>query len=173
MGWATLPSASISLSWIHLKDLSCPTLSNIPTRQKHLTLQGPPWHYCASLIAALQTVQDPPQPVPCPAHPSTQLLRQRWCQPVLSCPLSHFLSTPSSPVQCWKAGRGKNCAGTAGIPLQSISLMSTQTSVRPGKENISMRHKALYNCSDLLLSNFRQRISSDLTLYLVFFFAAH
>lgn len=38
----------------------------------------------------------------------------------------------------------------------AISVMSTQTSARPEKKNISMRHKALYNWRDLLLSTFRE-----------------
>lgn len=53
----------------------------------------------------------------------------------------------------------------------AISLVSTQTSVRPGNKNISMRHKALHNCSDFLLSHFRQEYFFwfDIITFLLFF----
>lgn len=105
MSWATLPSAFIPLSWIHLKDLSCPVLSNIPRRQKLLSPRAP-WHYYASLVPALQTaVQNPPQPVPCTAHPFTQLLRQWSCQPVPSLSCLQFIFSSHQPgtiLKSWK-----------------------------------------------------------------------
>lgn len=73
--------------------------------------------------------------------------------PVLS-PVSFQL--PAAQYNAEKLEGQRVVLGVQVSLCTAISLMSTQTSVRPGKKNITMRHKALYNCSDLLLSNFRQ-----------------
>lgn len=76
----------------------------------------------------------------------------------LPCPCSGFLSTPSSPVQCWKFGRAELCWDCSyPFALQSPSCqpkLQRHQGRRILVQKKIMRHKALYNCSDL--SNLRQ-----------------
>lgn len=156
MWWATLLSAFTPLSWIDLKDLSYPVLSNIPTRQKYLTLSRA--HMILPCISYSSLANSCTRPSTACAVLTPPLSSwSRGCASLyLPCPLSSFFSSPSSSVQCWKVEGQRVVLGLQVSLCTAISLLPTQTSGRPGKKNTSMRHKALYNCSDLLLSNFRQ-----------------
>lgn len=157
MGWATLPSAFIPLSWIHLKDLSCPILSNTPTRQKHLTLQGPPRHYYVSYSSLANSCRRPS--TACAAHCSPfHSALEAEVMPACTSPVLSLVSFQFPAAQYnGETLEGQRVVLGLQVPLcTAISLMSTQNLVRSGKKNISMRHKGLSNCSDLLLPSFRQ-----------------
>lgn len=139
MRWATVPSTCISQSWIHLKHLSYPLLSNIPTWQKHLNLwaQGATQHSYASLIPVLQSaVHDPPQPVL-----SSSTAEAETCQPVPppSSLQPEFVSQQPSTTRANETEKveGKRVVlGLVGIPVKpcpAIPILATQPSVTPGR----------------------------------------
>lgn len=107
MGWATVPSAFIPLSWIHLKDLSYPALSNIYQHGRnilickdkgphdftmHLLLQSCNQLYTIlySLCCALLTPLLSSNAAGAGVTPACTSPR----------PLSRSFSSPSGPVQC-------------------------------------------------------------------------
>lgn len=158
MWWATLPSAFIPLSWTDLKDLSYPVLSNIPTRQKHLTLSRA--HTTLSCISYSSLANSCTRPsTACAVHCSSlHSDLEAGVVPACTSPVLSLVSF-QVPAAQYSAGKLEGQRVVLGLQVSlctAISLLSTQTLVTPGKKNTSMRHKALYNCSDLLLSNFRQ-----------------
>lgn len=142
MGLSTVPSAFIPLSWIHLKDLSYPVLSNIPIGQKHLNLQvqGDTQYYYISLIPVLQSAgHNPLQPLS--SSVAEAGIMSACASPILS-PAPFHLSEVryNANTWGWKVRREKGCAGTARYPCNALCY-NLQSSVRPDRKVLKQNPK--------------------------------
>lgn len=141
MWWSTVPSAFILLSWIHLKDLSYPVLSNIPTGLKHLNLQGDTQHYHIALTSVLQSaVHNPLQP-PLSSSVAEAGIMPACASLILSPAPFHLLEVQyNASTGGWKVGREKGCAGTARYPCNTLCC-NLQPSVRPDRKVLKQNPK--------------------------------
>lgn len=175
MWWATLLSAFTPLSWIDLKDLSYPLLSNIPTRQKYLTLSRA--HMTLPCISYSSLANSCTRPstacvVHCsPLHSALEAGVVPACtSPVLS-PVSFQVPAAQYSAGKWK---GKELCRDCRYPF-ALQSPSCQPKLQwdQGRRILAWDIKLSTIVVISYCQTLDKRTSFDLTLYLFFFFAAY